>query len=177
MNAVRVREILDRAGVQFALIGASAVALRGLPRFTQDTDFFTIDRTVFEPSLWAVLTQQGETIDIRKGDFDDPLAGVVRIGALPDQVDVVVGKWKWEQGVLHRAERVDAFGAPVLVPKRSDLILMKLAAGGYKDLVDAAGLLSIGPRDQIVEEVSSHISELPGEAQAEWAKLLDASRR
>jgi hypothetical protein len=42
MNAVIVREILVRAKVQFALIGATAVALRGLPRFTQDIDFGSI---------------------------------------------------------------------------------------------------------------------------------------
>lgn len=33
------------------------------------------------------------------------------------------------------------------------------------------------PWDQVVDEVSSHIGELPREAQIEWAKLLGASRR
>lgn len=177
MNAVLVREILERAGIQFALIGAAAVSLRGHPRFTQDTDFFTTDNRVLDPSTWEELQRKGTTVGIRKGDFDDPLAGVVRVGSIPDQVDVVLGKWKWEQGIISRAERLNAFGGSVLVPTRSDLILLKLAAGGYKDLVDAAALLSLGPQQDVIADVDSHIAELPHSARVEWAKLADPMRQ
>lgn len=176
MNAVRVREILERAGIRFALIGAAAVSLRGHPRFTQDTDFFTTDSRVLELSTWEELTGQGVAVETRKGDFDDPLGGVVRIGRMPDQVDVVVGKWKWEAGIIARSEPLEALGGSVLVPTRSDLILLKLAAGGYKDLVDAAALLSLGPQKDVIADVDSHIAELPHSAQVEWRKLVDTAR-
>jgi hypothetical protein len=170
-----VREILERAGVPFILIGAAAVALRGQPRFTQDTDFLTTDRRTLETSFWEELTRQGEIVDIRPGDFDDPLAGVIRVGKPPDQTDVVVGKWKWERQIIKRSEPMDLLGGSVLVPRLSDLILLKLAAGGYKDLVDAAGLLSLGSRDEIIVEIDSRIGDLPTDAQTEWAKLVAAS--
>lgn len=172
MNAGVVREILERANIRFVLVGAAAVALRGLPRFTQDTDFLTMDRAVLERGLWDDLTRQGVPVEIRKADYDDPLGGVVRIGRPTDQVDVIVGKYKWEQQLIERAERVDLFGGSTGVPTRSDLILLKLAAGGYKDLVDAAGLLSLEPGDQIVTEVNARIGELPVDAQTEWTRLL-----
>src|SRR5687768_17604663 len=120
MNAADVREVLDRAAIRFALIGAAAIALRGHPRFTQDTDFFTTDHRVFQASLWEELARRGETVEIRKAEADDPIGGVVRIGSFPDRVDVVVGKWKWERAILERSEQMDALGGVVLVPSRSD---------------------------------------------------------
>jgi hypothetical protein len=173
MTAVDVRDVLDRAAIRFALIGAAAVALRGHPRFTQDTDFFTTDHRVFQASLWEELARRGEAVEIRKAEPDDPIGGVVRIGSLPNRVDVVVGKWKWERAILERSEQMDAFGG-VLVPSRSDLILLKLAAGGYKDLVDAAALLSLGPQDEIIAEVNARIADLPEDAQSGWKKMLSA---
>jgi hypothetical protein len=174
MNATLVREILERANVQFALIGAAAVALRGLPRFTQDTDFLTTDHRVLERELWEELIRREVPVEIRKGDYDDPLGGIVRIGRTSDQVDVVVGKYRWEQQIIERAEPLDLFGGITLVPMRSDLILLKLAAGGYKDLVDAAGLLSLEPRHEVITEINSRIGELPEDAQTAWTKLIAA---
>ena len=176
MTAADVREVLDRAGVRFVLIGAAAIALRGHPRFTQDTDFFTTDRHVLQESFWEVLVRRGEAVEIRVADADDPLGGVARIGRLPNRVDVVVGKWKWERDLIERSEPMDAFGGVVLVPSRSDLILLKLAAGGYKDLVDAAALLSLGPRETVIGEVNTRIAALSADAQQEWTKLVHSTR-
>ena len=177
MNAAAVHRILERAGISHALIGAAALALRGHPRSTQDTDFFTTDRRVFQPQLWSELSSPGIPVDIRKGDPDDPLGGVIRIGELLDQVDVVVGKWRWEQDVIERSERMSAFGESIPVATVADLVLLKLAAGGYKDLVDAASLLSLAPRDETVALVDERISALPAEAQSEWKKLRDQPPR
>lgn len=175
MSASDVRDVLERAGIRYALIGAAAVALRGYPRFTQDTDFLTTDHRVFEPFLWEEVIRRGTCVDIRKGDFDDPLGGVIRIGTPPGQVDVVIGKWAWEREIIERAEPLDAFGGPTPVATSSDLILLKLAAGGYKDLVDAASLLALGPRDEIIASVGVSIVSLPLEARKEWSKLIDAT--
>src|SRR5436305_7370611 len=129
----RVRAILDTKGVQYALIGGWAVGLRGYVRATTDTDFLTVDRRVLNRDLWQELVAEGIHVDPRKGDFADPLAGVVHIGSKPEEVDVVVGKWKFELRVIERAESVMFHGATVPVPTTSDLILLKLAAGGAQD--------------------------------------------
>jgi len=170
----RVLAILNAADVRYALVGAVAVASRGAPRSTYDLDLFTIDKAVFREELWAELRRDGIPVEIRRGDFDDPLAGVVRVGTKPDQIDVVVGKWKWERAVIERAEPVEVRdGITIPLPSTSDLILLKIAAGGPLDYIDAFNLLKIGPRDQLVTEVSSKIADLPQDAQKLWQRLLE----
>lgn len=170
--ADEVREILVRGEIKYALIGAAAVSYHGLARSTQDTDFFTIDRRVFQTSLWDELMLRGTPVEINKGDYDDPLDGVVRIGPRHEQVDVIVGRSSWEREIIERATPVDAYGGSTPVATASDLILLKLAAGGYKDLIDAHGILARGSRDALIAEVNANIHKLPKDAQREWAKLI-----
>jgi len=168
----RVRAILDSMGVQYALIGGWAVGLRGYVRLTTDTDFLTVDRRVLDANVWGELTSEGMHVDPRKGDFDDPLGGVVHIGSKPDEIDIVVGKWKFEKRIIERAEPMLFHGATMPVPSTSDLILLKLAAGGAQDYADAYQLLKFGPRDELVAAVKSEISTLPQDAQALWKRLV-----
>ena len=168
----RVRAILDSMGVQYALIGGWAVGLRGYVRLTTDTDFLTVDRRVLDANVWGELTSEGIHVDPRKGDFDDPLGGVVHIGSKPDEIDIVVGKWKFEKRIIERAEPMLFHGATMPVPSTSDLILLKLAAGGAQDYADAYQLLKFGPRDELVAAVKSEISTLPQDAQALWKRLV-----
>jgi predicted nucleotidyltransferase len=171
----RVIAILEKQGIQYALVGGMAVAARGYPRFTADFDLLTTDKSVLQDALWNELRASGLAVDVRKGDFDDPLAGVVRIGSKPEQIDIVVGKWKWEQRVIDRAQTIDVKGMAVRVPITSDLILLKLAAGGPIDQQDIVRLLAVGPRDQLISEVNEKIGELPADARDLWQRLITAS--
>jgi hypothetical protein len=174
MNVVEeVSGILESIGAPYALIGGQAVILRGYVRTTFDADFLTTDARVLRPETWNQLAARGATVDPRKGDFDDPLAGVVHIN-FPDGVeaDVLLAKWKWEARVIDRAERIDIGGIAIPVPRTSDLILLKLAAGGPLDLQDAARLLDSRDRERIVEDVTAYIAALPRDAQDAWQRLL-----
>jgi hypothetical protein len=168
----RVQNILDRLGVTYALAGGMAVVARGYARFTLDFDLLTMDVRVLQSTVWNELREAGISVDIRKGDSDDPLAGVVRIGSMPETIDVVVGKWKWQQGVIERAELLEIEGRPIRVPLTSDLILLKLEAGGPIDQQDILRLLAVGPRNQLVAEVTEKISDLPDDAQQLWSRLI-----
>lgn len=172
MLSHRVRAILDSLGVRYALIGGWAVGLRGYVRLTTDTDFLTVDRRVLDRNVWQELVAKGIPVDARKGDFDDPLGGVVHIGSKPDEVDVVVGKWKFEQRIIERAEPVVFRGATVPVPSTSDLILLKLAAGGAQDYADAYQLLKFGTTAELIAAVQAEIENLPRDAQKLWKRLL-----
>jgi hypothetical protein len=171
----RVREILDHLGAQYAVIGAMAMAARGYPRFTLDFDFLTTDKGVLKAEAWETLVRDGIVVDVRKGEFDDPLAGVVRVGD-PAEVDVVVGKWKWEQNVIENAELLQVAGMTLPVAKASDIILTKLNAGGYKSRLDVMGLLEVGPREQLIAEVEAKLGDFPStaeqEARAMWKVIL-----
>lgn len=175
MNLEPIRRVLDALGVRYALIGGHALAARGYPRFTVDIDLLTTDRRVLEPQVWAALIDQGAAVDARRGDDDDPLAGVVHV-LLPDgtDVDLIVGRWPWEGGVIDRANLVTiAPGVDILVPTASDLILLKLAAGGFVDLQDAAALLATGDRDRLVAAVESRIDEVRPDVRRTWRGLLE----
>lgn len=167
-----VQRVLDALRVSYALIGAHAMAARGYPRFTADIDFLTTDRRVLEPDVWADLARQHANVDPRRGDADDPLAGVVHI-RLADEtdIDIVVGRWAWEQDVIDRADVMAVMGVELPVPQTSDLILLKLAAGGYLDRHDAAALLSVGDRDAIEQSVEAHIDDVRPGIAALWREL------
>jgi hypothetical protein len=178
MNPEPVRRVLDAIGVRYALIGAHAMAARGYPRFTLDVDLLTTDERVFDVPQWTGLIRDGALVDVRRGDADDPLRGVVHL-LLRDgtDVDIVVGKWKWEADLIERAESISIGGAPIGVPSTGDLILLKLAAGGTLDLRDAAALLAIGDRDRVVQEVEAHIDDVRPDVRAAWQDLLAAVDR
>jgi hypothetical protein len=172
----RVIAVLEALRAPYAVIGGQAVAMRGHPRLTLDYDFLTTDRRVFQREVWLELEERGATVDIRKADPDDPLGGVVHI-ALPDgrEADVIVAKWKWEQAVIERAEPLVLQGVTVPVPRTSDLILLKLAAGGYLDLQDVYALLHAGDREHLVQEVGLAIAALPADAQESWKRIVASS--
>lgn len=177
MHLESVQRVLQSLDAPHALIGAHAMAARGYPRFTVDIDLLTSDARVLDPALWTALVNGGAAVDPRKGDAEDPLGGVVHI-LLADgtDVDVIVAKWKWEASVIERAEPMHVAGVEIKVPRTSDLILLKLAAGGYADLHDAAALLALAD-DRAIPEVERHIGDVRPDVRALWQDLLTGRRR
>ncbi len=173
MTVEPVRQLLESIGAPYALIGAHAMAARGYPRFTVDVDLMTTDARVLDRATWAGLERDGARVDPRRGDADDPLGGVVHVQRGDDlDVDVVLAKWPWEARLIARAERLTVMGADLPVPRTSDLILLKLAAGGYLDLHDAAALLSLGDRASLAREVETHIGDVRPDVLDLWRDLL-----
>jgi hypothetical protein len=173
MTLAPVTRVLDAAAVPYALIGAHAMAARGYPRFTIDIDLLTTDARVLDAALWAELEARGARVDRRRGDHDDPLAGVVRI-VLADgtNIDVVVGRWAWERQLIARAEPLTVLGVTIAVPSTSDLILLKLAAGGHLDLHDAAALFALGDRERVIAAVEAHVGDVRPDVRPLWHDLL-----
>jgi hypothetical protein len=169
---------LDRLAVPFALIGGRAVAIRGYPRSTFDYDFLTADPRVLARDTWSALEDAGVVVDCRRGDLDDPVAGVARLVS-PDggRADVILTKRMWQSGVIARAEPEQVEGLALPVPRTADLILLKLAAGGAIDLQDVLVLLAIGDRAALVSEVEHHIAELDVEARAAWQRVQAEGNR
>lgn len=171
MPISEITAALESIEASYALIGGHAVVVRGYLRTTLDYDFLTTDKRALQSSTWETLTNAA--VDIRKGDFDDQFRGVVHI-RLSDgtDVDVIVAKWRWEQGVIDRAERMEVEGIQLLVPRTSDLILLKLAAGGHHDLRDASILLELSDREQMIREVEEHLTDVRPDVTAVWKQLL-----
>jgi hypothetical protein len=166
-----VSRLLESIAAPYALIGGRAVGARGYVRATFDYDFLTTDRRVLLREVWKEFEDRGASVDPRKGDFDDPIAGVVHIRFEEGgEADVLLAKWKWEQAVIERAERIDVGGTEVPVPRTSDLILLKLAAGGPIDQQDIVSLLATN-RDQLIREVEEHLPEVRPDVTEEWNRI------
>lgn len=173
MNALqRLHGYLADRHVPHALIGGHALAARGVPRFTLDIDILTTKKEVLREDFWTALRQDSSEIAIRRGDSDDPLRGVVRI-TLTDgsMIDIVVGKHRWQQGVLDRADFLDVGNITVPVARSSDLILLKLVAGGPQDLADIRAILETADREKTIAEVRTHLGMLPEDCSETFERL------
>jgi hypothetical protein len=164
-----VLDALHAAGVPHALIGGHALAARGYARFTIDIDLLTTAAEALQAGTWRRIEAAGATVERRTGDDDDPLRGVVHIlFADGTDVDVVVARFAWQQAVVDRAELLEVWpGIAIRVPQTSDLILLKLAAGGVLDLRDAAMLLALD-RDRLVAAVEARLADVRPRVDAVW---------
>jgi predicted nucleotidyltransferase len=167
--APSVAGLLAEREVPYALIGATAASRYGLTRATLDVDFFVVDSSVLKPEFWSPLQDVAQA-DCRRGDFTDSLRGLVRLRGNGEVVDVVVGKWKWETGVIERAESAQMWGRSVPVVRAADLILMKLSAGGGKDIWDVSQLLKLVD-ESVIEEVKQRLPGLQSDAQTLWERI------
>lgn len=164
MTGAAVARYLVERGISFALIGARAMALRGIIRSSLDTDFLTTDHSVLSADFWNDLPEASS--DVHCGDLTDPLAGVVRIQFPNERIDVVVGKYTWQKALIARAEPLLEF--PVV--QNADLILLKLFAGGPQDMWDVHAILASDPT--VVSTVDERIGDLPDDAQQLWRTVI-----
>jgi hypothetical protein len=167
-----IAETLDHAGIPFALIGAAALAVYGVVRSTFDFDVLTTDPSVLGDALWAAIRSDA-TMDVRLGDDDDPLAAAVRFSAPGERdVDLMVGRRGWMDGVLARKTSVPLTGRDLTVVTAGDLILLKLYAAGTQDRWDLEQLLASVSAATVREDVESRLSELPPYAGTLWHQII-----
>ncbi len=161
---------LSRESIPHAIIGAAALSAHGVSRSTADVDLLTNDPRCLTPSTWAPLSGHCE-IDIRRGDGDDPLKGVVRFSRPGEMdVDIVVGRHAWQQECVERAVAMAALEAKVVgLP---DLVLLKLYAGGPQDAWDVHQVLGLGAAADVPAMVESRLSVLPKDAITLWRRIL-----
>lgn len=155
-----------------ALIGGVALAVHGITRHTEDADLLSTDGRALSDAFWEILRIEGTKVEVRRGDFDDPLRGVVRLTADGEKtVDVVVGRSAWHEQALSRRRILHVGGEELPVVDPADLVLLKLEAGGPQDLLDARLLLA-GPEGKAIRaDVETRLSSLPASLRAAWAAL------
>jgi hypothetical protein len=169
-----VARVLQDRSIAFAVIGAAALAARGYSRATSDIDLITTNAAVLALDWNAALP--GIAFEATPGEADDPLAGLVRFQSEgSDDVDLVIGRWKWQAAAIARADPVD-FGFAVLpVVSLVDLVIFKIEAGGPGDYFDVAQLVEIHGEGLLgdVERALPDIDAL----RAQWRAFREQMRR
>ena len=133
--------IFQERRVPYALMGGLAVAAWGAPRATEDIDLLADVSPSSE--LDASLRARGFEAEWRRGAPDDPIPLLLRLRSPSGpEIDVVCATRAWEREMLGRSIRVRVPEGPETgVIAVEDLIILKLMAGGPRDLADAADLL------------------------------------
>jgi len=158
---------LDTRGVRFCVIGGVALAVHGFARYTADVDLLTMDATVLAADFWS-----GSAVtEIRRGEGDDPLAGLVRWSSEPPH-DLLVGRGHAMRFAVDTAAENTTVGARVATPL--GLVLLKLEAGGPQDRNDILALVQA--RQALagagwLADVPAHLPHLSAEARACWARV------
>lgn len=181
-----VMQRLDAEEVPYRVIGAAALAAHGVSRATQDLDLLVTDRRALAASTWEPFDLAGFELEVREGDREDPLAGVVRIDeAIADDqdwdtplisVDIVVIDQPWAVAAVQR-------NGPAVVVEESrlesvsleDLVLLKLYAGGPRDQSDLQELLERYPDLPQRDALTGGLRELPASCHRLWAQIVSRS--
>ena len=170
----RVAATLERAGIAYALIGAAALAVHGVGRSTRDIDLLTLADAPLDGAWWKPLAAAGVQVSAARGDADDPLAGVIRFEQQGEQpVDLVVGRHRWQQRILERAEPASAGGTLLPAARVQDLVLLKLFAGGAQDAWDIEQLLAGPDRETLIADVAADLNDLPARCRARWQRIVE----
>ncbi len=166
---------LSEREVPHAVIGATALGIHGHVRSTLDVDLLVTDRRCLRDDFWVELRDRSWTLDIRHGDAFDSLAGSVRSRGprRSSPIDIVVGRKTWDAHAIERAEPKDVGGLVIPVATPRDLVLLKLAAGGGKDMWDISSFLdTVDDPEALSSEVEEELSALSPGARRLWARLL-----
>lgn len=154
---------LDSRDLRYCLIGGVALAAWGHSRFTADVDLLTLDARILQPGFWS---GGGLPVpEIRIGEAEDPLGGIVRIPLEPVH-DLLLGKGRAAEIAIRNS--VTRAGLPCRVALPLGLSVLKLEAGGPQDAYDILALLGDAGLATALELELPHLS---ADARAFWGKI------
>jgi hypothetical protein len=137
-TARRALRALNRADVPFAVIGATALGVRGLPRFTADLDIAVAREDAF--AALTALDGAGFAADPAiEPDAEPEAMYVMRHGR--GSVDVLVASAEPESTVIAEAKRASVFGVEAPVASLEHLVLMYLYSNQPRHFGDLARIV------------------------------------
>ena len=142
---------LEASGIEYALIGGFAAAVRGRLRFTQDLDVLSICPPENRRLVVESFRDQGfahmDRADRHRLDDVELLRFWLPVddSAVSIGVDLQLSRSEHLEIVVHRAGVESYQGLSLRVATREDLILLKLAAWRPIDRADAVELAALSP--------------------------------
>ena len=144
-NYLDMLRCLNRAGVDYIMVGGWAVNLHGYVRATIDLDIWILADQENARKVYAALGEFGAPLgQVKPEDFAQD-GTIFQIGVAPCRIDVInkIDGVKYAEA-SPRAVQKTIEGVPVRIISREDLIANKRASGRTKDLADAEILEGLG---------------------------------
>lgn len=167
-TATRALRALAKAGVPHAVIGATALGVRGLPRMTRDLDVVVLTEDAF--SALDALNVAGfrSLAPIDRCGAPEPMYILQSEGI---DVDVLVAAGEPESTVIAEAIEADVFGAKAPVATLEHLLLMYLYSNQPRHLGDFASIVTLG-RARLAD-VRAYLVDIHPEMLAEFDARVD----
>ena len=131
---------MKRAEVPYCVVGATALAMRGLPRMTRDLDLAVL----IDDGAQAItaLRAAGLRATTPVGEPDEPEPMIVFVDPATDvEVDLLVAAGDPEATAIDRASETAVFGTPAPVARLEELLLLYLYSNQPKHLGDFAAIV------------------------------------
>ena len=123
---------------EFLVVGAYALAVHGLLRFTGDLDIWVRPTTENATKVWQALVRfHAPLSSVTVQDFTNPGIGF-RMGLPPSRIDILtsISGVSFDEAWPNRLE-ADVEGIEVFVIGAADQVKNKRASGRPKDVIDA----------------------------------------
>ena len=144
-NYLDMLRCLNKAGVDYIMVGGWAVNLHGYVRATIDLDIWILADQENARKVYAALGEFGAPLgEVKPEDFAQD-GTIFQIGVAPCRIDVInkIDGVKYAEA-SSRAVQKTIEGVPVRIISLEDLIANKRASGRTKDLADAEILEGLG---------------------------------
>jgi len=165
---------LRNSGTPYCAIGAYAFAHHGVVRYTADIDLLVMSARVLSKSYWPPELASHISA-IRRGDEGDPFEGIVVLNGIAP-IDLLVGRGAiMRRAVSDAVEGTVGAAAPMRFASAIDLALLKLEAGGPKDLNDIVALIDTKatsePGAPLLPQIAARTEGLSAWGKQSWARL------
>ena len=141
-----VVEILRRENVDYAIIGALALAVHGVIRATTDAEVLLFTNPGRLANLEETFRQAGFNTELHTPEPGDPVSGMLVLSDnFGNQVELLGGLHNMDPDIFTRTMKVPFRGEILRVVRREDFIAMKCFAGGPQDIHDAESAYQAAP--------------------------------
>jgi hypothetical protein len=141
-----VAEILRREKVDYAVIGAFALAQLGVIRATSDVDALLFTTPGRLAKLEKVFKRARFGTDLRIAESNDLVLGMLILtDGFRNRVELLGGLRNMDPGIFFRTQEVKLHDATLRIVGREDFIAMKCFAAGPQDILDARSAYHAAP--------------------------------
>ena len=141
-----VVDILHREKIDYAVIGAFALAVLGVVRATTDVDALLFTTPARLAKLEEQFKRDAFATELRIGEADDPVTGMLVLSDdFRNHVELLGGLRNMDPEIFSRTQEVKFRDATLRIVGREDFIAMKCFAGGPQDLLDARSAYEAAP--------------------------------